>query len=746
VLVAAAMFPIIGMTAFAIDVSHWFNYSRNLQNRADAAAFAGGDAYGDICFRSAPGDVWSGAQSTIGEWAQLYGGPGTGLPSDGGTNPNDPPTAGAPNVPYADASVFTATGVGSYQNQPNLTKGPLSRYYIRLNANNYADKGGTDFAMGTFCNSDPHLDATDKNPGSAGAMVDVKVTQYQLGNFVPIFGAIGPSIEAHARVQIQQIQGAKDVRPIAVNDAAFIPCITANFLDADGTVIAQEKLTQSNATPGLWTSLTDAKAIAPVGADPVTVELFLNNCDNTSPTGTTYDYFDSHGHGQKLGLVYINNYGNPGSVAATGAPIVIGPSGSELGGVTLSGASGGSCDPYFTTSTGNCSVGVHADVKFQNNTGVQTFFLRANITGGGGGPITLTQSGGSNGTVWDSGGQTFTIPSDTGEHDITLEWAQEGGVVAGHTCKLQGQPNPYTGNAGCTGTFAGTTGTQRLFSGIDGTNACNNPNFETGPMQYIDVGSTDGGGITSGANAYGQGTAPHLYVTTKIIGLSDSGPTDPPICLRVAESTSHATGFVNCGYPGQPGGSADQNAVVNGCPPVQIDTRTANGALICTPANTPIDCVQNDPGQSPPVLKSFDDLIGTGAGAPSSCETNFWPAATGADPNHTFTIDDKRAVVMIITAPTDMAVAHGTSDIPIREFAVFYVTGWSTGNGGVKGCSGGSGPPGYTGANDPPPTGAGNGEIWGHWTSIAVPSGLGTGNGQGCNFNQFGNCVAVLTR
>src|ERR1041385_2605578 len=78
VLVAAAMFPMAGMLAFAVDVSHWFDYSRNLQNRADAAALAAGDAFGNICFANAgsPGDVWTGKQSSIGKWAQLYSGPG----------------------------------------------------------------------------------------------------------------------------------------------------------------------------------------------------------------------------------------------------------------------------------------------------------------------------------------------------------------------------------------------------------------------------------------------------------------------------------------------------------------------------------------------------------------------------------------------------------------------------------------------------------------------------------------------
>ena len=46
VIFALSLFPILAMLTFAIDVSHWFDYSRNLQNRADAAALAGGQMLG----------------------------------------------------------------------------------------------------------------------------------------------------------------------------------------------------------------------------------------------------------------------------------------------------------------------------------------------------------------------------------------------------------------------------------------------------------------------------------------------------------------------------------------------------------------------------------------------------------------------------------------------------------------------------------------------------------------------------
>jgi len=727
VVTAFALFAMVAFMTFAIDVSHWFDYSRNLQNRADAAALAAGDAYGNICFTGNAGSPTTGAQAVIGEWAQLYSGAGINEPTG--------------NLPYTDAQVSSGTGwnvaTNGYINEPTLKAGSLSDYLVRLNANNYATSGGTNFSLGDFCSGDPTYDATDtqcfgqphgqtSGPCAVGPMADVKVTQRQLPNFVPIFN-IRPNISAHARVALQGIQSEQGVRPLAVGDASYIPCVTANFLNNDGALIASEKLTRIGSSD-TWTSAPtntspgDVKQIQiPSGnTNPVTVQLFLWDCSSSSPSGTMYDYYNAKGQEQTLGLVYIDNWGNPGSVGAHGSPQI------AAGGVHLTGALGTTCDPYFQSSTTPCQIGVHANIQFQPPSSGVTFYARALIDGGN--PIPLTNTGG---TDWDSGNNTFTIQPDSGPHTITIQWAQLGGSTGAGTCKTSG--DPFSSGNKCQGTF-GQNGTQRTFAGTNGTNACNNPPYDTGPLQWIDIGSTDGSGATAGANAYAQGATPHLYVTTSVQGLANSPPGSPDICLRVAEQTQHATGFIDCGQGN--GTPQDQAAIANGCPVppgVQINTRVQpDGSLTCTPQITPWDCVSNNPGESPPVLKGFDTLIGTG----TNCAPNNW-GKTDANGNPVpITLADPRAMVMIITGPTDLFNTNGTGEIPIRAFAVFYVTGWSTGQGGVKGCQ----------YNDPPPVSGLQGSIWGHWTSVAVPSGLGTSNGKTCNPNQFGNCIPVLTR
>src|SRR4029077_3549299 len=101
--------------SFAIDVAHFFDYSRNLQNRADAAALAAGDAFGGICFGANP---TSSQTDTIGQTAQQYSGPPNGTP--GG------------NLPFG---ATLPAGFQPYQNQPNLTKGTPANYHLLLNSN-----------------------------------------------------------------------------------------------------------------------------------------------------------------------------------------------------------------------------------------------------------------------------------------------------------------------------------------------------------------------------------------------------------------------------------------------------------------------------------------------------------------------------------------------------------------------------------------------------------------------------------
>src|SRR5437588_239816 len=110
VLVAVAL-PVLALfTAFGIEVGHWDDYSRNLQNRADAAALAAGLQYGNTCASATPSAT---AMNAIGQFAQDYS--GVGSTSD-------------MYYPYNAAGV---------KNPPNLKAGTLDHFHFLINSKNY---------------------------------------------------------------------------------------------------------------------------------------------------------------------------------------------------------------------------------------------------------------------------------------------------------------------------------------------------------------------------------------------------------------------------------------------------------------------------------------------------------------------------------------------------------------------------------------------------------------------------------
>src|SRR5437763_13108274 len=98
------------VAAFGIDIGHWYDYKRALQARADAAALAGGDTFGNTCFPATP--VASGL-TAIGQTAANYSGPGalSTLPA-----------------PYTYGSG------GPYYNVPNLKAASLNDYFVMFNS------------------------------------------------------------------------------------------------------------------------------------------------------------------------------------------------------------------------------------------------------------------------------------------------------------------------------------------------------------------------------------------------------------------------------------------------------------------------------------------------------------------------------------------------------------------------------------------------------------------------------------
>jgi hypothetical protein len=309
VLVAVCLPALALLASFAIDVAHWYDYSRNLQLRADAAAFAAGDQFGGICAATTPS---AAAMDAIGKMAQLYSGP-----------PAPKSITNTPDLfyPYSGAGSPLQAGAlpapnSAYENVPNLKAGQPGNYHVLLNADHYWTKGETSgtasFTMGpasTFCHS------TDEN-GNVGAMVDVRLTQDSLPLFFPLLG-IKPTISAHARVGMEAVGQEANIRPIAVRDAGLTPCVEVNFVNtvtgAKQTVKLNHSGTVANG-PDIWDNGLGTSVNFPSGANLYAqAVLHAQGADgtcNTSSNPLTYD--------QSSGILLLNSYGDPptpGSVA-----------------------------------------------------------------------------------------------------------------------------------------------------------------------------------------------------------------------------------------------------------------------------------------------------------------------------------------------------------------------------------------------------------------------------------------------
>jgi hypothetical protein len=743
----AVWLPVLALfVSFAIDFAHFFDYSRNLQNRADAAALAAAVQYGNTCF----GTPTSGQTDAIGEVAQQYAGPPNGTPSA--------------NLPYPFGSV------GSYQNQPNLTKGTPQNFHMLLNSTqNWSPNGpNANWSMGTTGHTDSTaLCSSRDEDGNVGAMVDVRLTQANLGLFFPLLG-LTPSISAHARAALEG-EASTNAAPIAVGDTGNIPCVSVRLVNASTNALIQtvtlskEPQPNGSAAPVQWDNAAAPASFTMPASDNVYLQPFLSDCNGT---GATYDDGPSNPGPGPTGLLMINNHpaSNP---TVSGAPQL------NSAGVTAT-SSTGSCSPplnvngtqYF--SSGGCTISVAAGVTFANGipNGQRSVFLLERTWDNVNNVWVTTAP--SNQNKMNSGGQcpansfcgSTTIADSSGIDQFVIAWSQSSGTINGTSCS--GNPTP----AACQGNF----GVQAESFGA--CNGCDQPD-DSGPIVFSRISEVNNTTCAlpfpcDDTNSFAGGSTHNLIFTFKLSGLNTAAPGDPPTVLRFANSTNHQTGLVDCGQGNSLNG--DSEVVYYGCgpgnpfftsPPLNplfVYSRTPPGS--CSPAtdgNTTgwpngnnQDCVQTTPGQRrigiicPLVDRIVGNPYGTGCTgqATGTCPDNNWSSTTGSK---NIQPGDPRAIQMIITSTADFASAQGSPQawLPIRKFATFYVTGWD--NSIKPQCPGSPGHPG----NEPYPgthkNNSDNGAVWGHWINYEDTS--GTPNNQLCVIGVSPtNCVPALTR
>jgi hypothetical protein len=722
IVMVAVWLPVLALfVSFAVDFAHFFDYSRNLQNRADAAALAAIVAYGNGC----SGSPTTAQTDPIGKVAQQYAGP--------------PPLTPGGNLPFPSIT-------GTYKNQPNLTQGTPGNFHMLLNSTrNWPN--GANWSMGTagHTTDSTALCSSRDEDGNVGPMVDVRLTQANLGLFFPLL-SFTPTLSAHARATLEG-EASTSAVPIAVGDSGQTPCVSVKLVNATTNALIQtvtlskEPVDPNNPTaPVQWdNSAAPASFTMPSTSDNVYAQPFLSDCNGN---GQTYDDSSS------TGLLMINNHpANNPTVAAGSAPQL------TAAGVTASGTCT-SGTQYF--SVGGCTISVNAGVTFASGigNGAQNVFL-VNRTWDNVNNVWVTSAqtslhrpgtAGCPATAWCG---DPTIGDTSGIDQLRIDWSQTSGSVNGTSCSNQ---SPCTGSYGVQAQSFGAC------------NGCDQPD-DSGPVSFARISEANNLGVIIGndTNSFAINSTHRLVFTLKLSGLNTATPGSPATVLRFANSTNHQTGLVDCGQGNALNG--DSEVVYYGCgpgnpfftnPPLNplfVYSRTdGSGCSPATDGNTTgwpngdnQDCVQTTPGQRrigiicPMVDKIVNNPYGTNCtgGATGTCPANNWSNTLGSQ---NILPGDPRALQMIITSPADFASGAGSPQawLPIRKFATFYITGWDP---NIKPqCA----------SNEPFPTkgkrNSANGAVWGHW--INYEDTAGTPSGQTCVIDPASptNCVPALTR
>jgi hypothetical protein len=600
------------------------------------------------------------------------------------------------NLATADAAITAEarkyagdpTVATRYNSQVSIRK--TENVVVNLNHKTY-DRGG------------PGPDDTvDTKPGPCeAAMVDLKLSDEDVPWFLRI--ATVSAINAHARVEARKVAAIVGSLPIAVPDAVPVKA-SVTFVDqSSGAALGTYALTGPTVSGGLANFTMSATGAVTVAAGQ-NIGVQVNVGGETSTTcGDAY--VECYGVGAGNGLAFIHGY-----QATGGTPPVARAVWPTTGSCTTVASRPGSAFFYGIPYTASCSVNVSAVVDFgafSNPSAAPPAGVLAQVsatfTGTG---VSVTKAMTFAGGVWTTG--ATSLPAQDGPITVSLDWQQHAGTWSGNTCTT-------TGGNKCKGTFGNV---QRIFSGKRNL---------SGPIKSIQI-SEPGSGATGSPLALAPGT--HnltVSVGTLYFAIADvtDRSTDETFGLRVADPSGSQNQAFDCDA-----GVTFRDEIKNGCvTPYQPNTKHP-GCPETTPP-TPADCMNVTTGDRVGQLEQgLDDRLGSGGG----CTVNHWPSVPDGDP---------RAIPMIITQFGAFKGAGGSvsSQVPVRRFGYFYITGWSRSN-----CS----------TNEPYPW-SGNkqdekGDIWGHFIHHVITVNNGGGGVDTCVLNgnpdptQLDPCIAVLTR
>ena len=574
---AAMLMPVVLLfLTLSVDIGNWWVHKRHLQLQVDAAALAGGALLGE-CFADA-----TSANTAIQNEATRFGG-----------------AAGS-----------------SYNGQVGgANKGTISLLYQ-----------STTYPAGGVAPDDTETQTPCETPS---LMLDVKASEAGLPLLFQLPGLSSvTAINAHARVELKQVEVQEGMLPVAVPDLRFT-YVFATFVDeTTGTSLGTVQL-QRSGTSGddqLWITSTPI----PVAISSAHVGVRIRLVGGTDPNAACGQlYTECYDLDSTNGVVHIRGWSNAAVAPAVHNAWLL----------------PGSCTPdaYFAAS--DCGAGVQAEVDLGpthplTGTGV-TAGVWASVDGAGNVPLT---PGGASGLVtWTAGGG---LPfAGGGPHTVELNWSwkQTSGTWSGFTCNDRNN-NPCKAQ----GTFGPV---QRGF--VAGG--------RSGPLRRVQV--FESGVTSSGSNSFQTGTTPTLGISLAVTGSLkvQSLASDPVVELRVTGSQNQS---IDCD-PAVPN-LADE--IEQGCGPAY----KINPGLACPDYNQlwslpePWECVKTQTGGAVgQVERGLKERILGGA---NTCTAPInWP---------NYDLKDTRIVPLIIT-PFGSFSGTGNDIIPVIDFAAFYVVGWN---------------------------------------------------------------------
>jgi hypothetical protein len=696
VITAVVLVTLLLVSAYAIDTGIWFVHRSHLQTQADAAAVAAAENFQFPCEAATEEAI----KKTVHEY-------------DGTTGPYNPQVAAVPTTSATYSS--TAHNLISQINEPN------------------------------FINQLQPNDAGLTGKPCFNSAIDVKLSETNLPSYFPF---VNPKyITAQARVSIEQeitATGEPFAEPLPTPNTMTVELVDES--NGDARVAGPLTLTPSSdrtvwtTAGGVPVTFNDSTYGGTTFALGLRVLMSSNSSTTCGAAGVTCYATDSLS--PPIGVAYTRVWSNSGT---PGLPLTA-PVAPQAGHVTLAPTGAASCPnapsgtfSNFVSSSSECTVAMSANMTFTSTGGTALSCSTASMTlKAGATTVTIAcPSGGPNGT-WVS--SPVAIKPSSGPLNLMLSWKLTagkkpagGGVTGGNSTGECTTAKP------CVGSFDGRSEAspevvQRVYGGAYDSKT--EATSHSGPIVGATVAdATTGNEIMSIA----KGTAKSVNITVNALGFQNSQSIpSPPVELSFGGNQGNAA--LECN--GSEGAPELEKAVAEGCPK-EYATTSAPNPPICSkqPPGLPV-CAKENPGTGKleKVLDNGMNLRINGSKNAKCVNPNRWAAPNTISQILAESPKDPRLIITLITDYG--ALGNGASEVPVRAFAAFYVTGWA-GDPCISQPNGTSNGLAYT--HDDDPGSSNTGVLLGHFIKYVNSSPTGTGSGQ-CNQNSFGDCIAVLTR